>query len=247
MDYSPQEQHQDIILTQQFIHNYTQAKHYTCFDSGFHATPESKFRSLILNQDKFNANNIIYGSMGLIFESITSRIIYLSDKKIAKGRWVIAYLENNITTLCAIKKSRSIYCTTSGVHTELPPAAIPTHNLETSNKFNFNSVAEWFTNNSLENTIQIEYYTSSLANGILKLINELGGIDGLIFSGTLGMTSPELRRILANKLSWIGLELANKANLENHCKLHKKESLIKIFALNAEPEQEMLEQFIERL
>lgn len=271
---APNEQAADIALSSALLEHFPQTKHYVSFDSGFHSTIELKNRMLTLNWELLNRGIKNYGTHGLAFASIASRLINLSEKKIAKGRWVIIYVDNHETTLCAIKNAKSVYCSSSGLHHEFPspdhlgllevnlPLTLSqclhkdpqeTTSLLTQNQLlhiencDFASLDELLQSHIPAAKLSADFYTSTIANGISKLATELGGLDGVIFSGKLGISNPRLRQLVANKLSWLGLEVVNKANLENQCKLHKKNSNIKMFALAEKPEEAMLQQLFERL
>jgi acetate kinase len=75
----------------------------------------------------------------------------------------------------------------------------------------------------------------------------MSGLDGIIFSGNVGIKSAKVRQLICDKLDWIGLKSSSKANLENKAKFNKKSSMIELFNIIAEPETSMLQQLSERL
>jgi acetate kinase len=92
---------------------------------------------------------------------------------------------------------------------------------------------------------------NELTDKIIALICQLGtklnGVNGIIFTGSVGLKSAKLRQIICQNLEWVGIKFSNKLNLENRPKISKKSSNIEVFNILAEPETFMLKQLSERL
>lgn len=251
---APQEQPADVALARCLLAHYPKAKHYACFNNAFHHTLSAHNQQLLLNDSSLKN----YGCHGLEFLAISQRLSQLSDKKIAKGSWIVVYLENHESTLCGIKNHKSLSCSSSYLHQNLPSlnhngaydsrlGRSGQQNLEQTPAALGTTITELVANETPPAQQWINCYTSAIANNVAAIANDLGGLNGIVFCGSLATSSPALRQQIIDKLAWLGCELANKANLENQVKLHKKTSPIQIFALIPEIEQAMLTQLMERL
>lgn len=258
---APQLQPKELELAKYTEIVFNNAKHYACFNNSFHHTINKPYNLIFANLEK-QSNLEFYGTSGLIFSSIVGKIPDLTEKKISKGKWVILYLEDNHTNLCAVKNGRSVYCSNSEIwheladHTHGEPidtqllTMIAENNsqpldviLQTTAKYNLASIVG---NDSL-NKEQEQYFTRQVSGAICRLGALLNGLDGIIFTGKITQNSPTLRQEICDNLAWIGVNISNKANTENQTKLSKKNSRIQVFSLSSEPETAMLQHLLERI
>lgn len=271
---SPVQQAQDLALATACLKHYTNSKHYACFDTGFHHSIELEHKLLAPNLDWLNADLKNYGCCGLALNNLVKKLGDITDKKTAKGKWVIIYISENISSICAIKNAKSKYCSSSDLFSLVPtmhncgqldPQLVI--NLALNEQIDQTEIGEQLLNSSLTNLaggeattikelltssqanvkLALNYYINALCQIITGAGNLLQGIDGVIFSGELGASTPLLRQKIINQLEWLGISLSNKANLENQTKLHKKNSLTQVFTLKADPHEAMLNQLFERL
>ena len=261
---APSEQAADLALASAYLDNYGHAKHYACFDTTFHQHIAPKHRIISLSATHLAQGIQNYGNLGLVFAGISAKFGDISDKKMAKGRWIIAYLQDNLNVCCAIKSGKSSYCSSSALHNELPStqtagygdlklsSLINDHlaeeaNLLTINNHQATSLEEIINSDSENTQLSLDYYIDQISETITRLAGINQGIDGIVFTGKLGQNSSKLRQLICHKLEWLGVSISNKANLENQCKLHKKSSKIGVFTMLAEPESAMLQQLAKRI
>ncbi len=74
--------------------------------------------------------------------------------------------------------------------------------------------------NNIDAKLALEMYIDRAQQGIGQMVAALGGVDSLVFTGTIGVRSPELRKRVASKLLYLGLTLDSK---ENHAGIIKDE------------------------
>lgn len=258
---APQLQPKELELAKYAEIVFNDAKHYACFNNSFHHTINKPYNLIFANLEQ-DSNLEFYGTSGLIFSSIVNKLPDLTEKKISKGRWVILYLEENHTNLCAVKNGKSIYCTNSEIWHELADnyhsepidpqlLAIIAENrkqnlstvLRDSLKYNLESLA----NENKDDKQREQYFAQQVSGAICKLGALLNGLDGIIFTGKITQNSPQLRQSICENLAWIGVNISNKANTENQTKLSKKSSQIQVFSLSSEPETAMLQHLLERI
>lgn len=72
-----------------------------------------------------------------------------------------------------------------------------------------------------------------------------GQLDALVFSGGIGENSPQLRKDLCNRLTFLGLRLDPRANEENREVISSDESTFKVFVIKTKEELEMLHIYAE--
>ena len=261
---APNEQEADLALASAYLTNYAHAKHYACFDTSFHQHIAPKHRIISLSGTHLAQGIQNYGNLGLVFAGISAKFGDISDKKMAKGRWIIAYLQDSLNVCCAIKNGKSSYCSSSALHNELPSIytagygdlklntlindnSVSDANLLTISGHKVASLEEIINLNSEDTQLSLDYYTNQISDTIAKLVNVVQGIDGIVFTGKLGQNNSRLRQLICHKLEWLGVSISNKANLENQCKLHKKSSKIGVFTMLAEPESALLQQLAKRI
>ena len=58
----------------------------------------------------------------------------------------------------------------------------------------------------------IELFTYRIARESGALIASLGGLDGIVFTAGIGENSPEIRALVCERLSYLGIELDEAAN-----------------------------------
>jgi acetate kinase len=58
----------------------------------------------------------------------------------------------------------------------------------------------------------VELFVYRAAQDIAAMASALGGLDGVVFTAGIGENSPEVRRRIAARLEWLGLELDDTAN-----------------------------------
>lgn len=120
---APHEQKSDLEFAHTLINQYPNIKHYACYETAFHQTMAPSERMLVPDWHYLKDGIKSYGSYGLSFMSLADKLNSLTDKRIAKGKWILAYLNETDNTLCAIKNKKSVYCTSSSLHHELPSLA----------------------------------------------------------------------------------------------------------------------------
>jgi acetate kinase len=239
------QQTQDLNLVEKTYSYFRDTKHYTCFDSGFHQSIDLVHR-LLSFQTNNQANKINYAPFGLIFAGINKQLAYLSDKQSFRGKWIILYLEDNLIMGCAIRVGKSTYTSLSTLEQLIT---------KPDNSMVFDLIGQPITTITelleLENDLNAELATDYLINQIYGQIAQLiyhnRGVDGIIFTGELGISNHKLRYLICQKLEWQGVAISNKSNLEQKCKLHKKSSSIELFALVADHTIEMLNQLLTRI
>src|SRR5262249_30259402 len=84
--------------------------------------------------------------------------------------------------------------------------------------------------------LALDYFTYRIAIFTGMLATALGGIDGLAFTAGIGENAPAIRQAVADKLSWLGLELSEKANAKNELCISRKRSRVACYVVPTDEE-----------
>jgi acetate kinase len=79
--------------------------------------------------------------------------------------------------------------------------------------------------------LAIDYFVYRAAKEIGSLAAVLGGVDGLVFTAGIGENSPEIRKRICQACSWLGLQLDDEANLQNHSRISNPQSKISAWVI----------------
>ena len=216
-------------------------RQFACFDTAFHRTivpPASRYalpRAL-------EAEGIRrYGFHGLSYESIAAQLRRSGDSDALKSdsRIIVAHLGNG-ASLCAMRGLRSVD-TTMGFSTldglvmgtragALDPGILlyllksktfPAARLEQllyreSGLLGVSGlsadVATLLKSGEPAAAEALELFAFQAARQAAALAATLGGVDRIIFTGGIGEHAPEVRRMIVQRLHWLGAELDGKAN-----------------------------------
>ncbi|MET0906372.1 MAG: acetate/propionate family kinase [Tardiphaga sp.] len=209
-----------------------------CFDTAFHhALPDAATRFAIPRK-LHDAGIRRYGFHGLSFEFIAGQLQQLSPSR-ANKRCVVAHLGSG-ASLCAMRDGASIDTTMGftpldGLVMATRCGAIDPGVLLYLQQQRGLSVTD------LENMLYresgllgvsglsgdmrvlmdsdnphaaeaVELFVSSVARETAMMVNSLGGLDCLIFTGGIGEHAKNIRRRVCERLNWLGLAIDNDAN-----------------------------------
>jgi len=269
---APIDQEEDLALTKSLLMQFPKAKHYACFETAFHSSIPNNLKMLLpaLEYAKSGIKN--YGCNGLLFSGLNSKLHDITDKKIAKGKWLIINLNDTETTICALKNNKSMYCTSSLIHHELisfnhsglidPSLTNFLVSISNKNQINclneicslnmnklpaINNINDILHSHEPEAKLLASYYIQQISNSVGKLAIIIKGVHGIIFTGNIGANNPKLRSLICDHLECFNVEISNKSNNDNKFKLHKKSSKVEIYTTIASPLDGMLYQLLDRI
>jgi acetate kinase len=76
-----------------------------------------------------------------------------------------------------------------------------------------------------------------IAGEIGRMCSTIGGLDTLVFTAGIGEHQPKIRADIAARLSWLGVELDDQANVSNAERISSHESGVKVFVIPTNEEQ----------
>ncbi len=219
-----------------------------CFDTSFHTTNPDVLRHFFIPRELEEKDGIKrYGFHGLSYEYIAQTLNQL-DPELAQKNVLIAHLGSG-SSMCAMKEGQSV--TTSMGLTALdglpmgtrPGAMDPGVVLylmkekkmtpdQIENLLYYksgllglsgisNDMRQLQENDSPRALLTMEAFAWKVCQMIGSLAATIQGMDALVFTAGIGENSPRVRKMIVEKLSWLGVLLNEEAN-ENKTHLSRK-------------------------
>ncbi len=234
-----------------------------CFDTAFHRT-QPRTAELFALPCRYSDEGVLrYGFHGLSYEYIASVLPGYAGKK-AQGRVIVAHLGNG-ASMCAMKQRRSV-ATTMGF-TALDGLMMGTRcgaldpgvvlylmqgkglTVEEVTRLLYqesglkgvsamsHDMRDLLASDALAAKEAIELFCYQAARQLAGLIPALGGLDTLVFTAGIGAGSPEIRKNICARLSWLGLRLDNQANQAQGHSIHSPESTVDLYVIPTNEER----------
>jgi acetate kinase len=216
-------------------------RQYACFDTAFHrqiGPPASRYAL----PRAFEGDGIRrYGFHGLSYESVAAQLKGSGDRAAAApaSRIIVAHLGNG-ASLCAMHGLKSVdttmgFSTLDGLVMGTRPGALdPGILLYLMREKGFTAarleqllyresgllgvsgvsadVATLLESDSPAAAEALDLFAFQVARQTAALAATLGGLDRIIFTGGIGEHAPTVRRMIAQRLQWLGAELDEQAN-----------------------------------
>ena len=84
--------------------------------------------------------------------------------------------------------------------------------------------------------LALEYFVYRIALFAGMLAAAMGGIDGFVFTAGIGENAPAIREAVAQRLSWLGLELDPEANAKGDRRISRQGSRIACYVIPTDEE-----------
>jgi acetate kinase len=209
-----------------------------CFDTSFHRTQSRLSQLFALPRAMTDEGILRYGFHGLSYEYIAGTLpTHLDDR--ADGRVIVAHLGSG-ASMCAMKDRRSV-ATSMGFTAldglvmgrrcgSLDPGVV-LYLLEekglTSEQITSllytksgllgvsgisNDMAVLEADPSAQAQEAIELFCYRAARELTALATDMGGIDAIVFTAGIGENSALVRRLICERLAWLGVDLDVTAN-----------------------------------
>ena len=244
-----------------------------CFDTAFHRSqpPEAEMFALPW---RFHDDGVRrYGFHGLSYEYI-ARTARAQIPALVAGRTVVAHLGNGVS-MCALRDGQSVGTSMgftaldgcpmgtrcgsldAGVVLHLARAygmsldAIESMLYRESGLLGLSGVSsdmqELLASSEPGARRAVDYFVYRLAREVGSLAAALGGLDALVFTAGIGENSPEIRRAVCERLSWLGLRIAPQANATNANQISTADSAVSVWRIPTNEEQMIAEHTCEVL
>ncbi len=211
-----------------------------CFDTAFHRTIPDVAITYALPRDLTTDGVRRYGFHGLAYESVVGELTALFGSRVADARVVVAHLQSEAASLCALFGGKSVATTTGftafdGLPTShacgaLDPGVVLY--LIREKGLSVVQVAQLLQEESglagvagISDDVHallaadtapareaIDLFVYRIERELGSMAAALGGIDALVFTGAIGEGSVEIRRRVCENASWLGVDLDDQAN-----------------------------------
>ena len=233
-----------------------------CFDTSFHRTQDRLSQLFGLPRAMTDEGILRYGFHGLSYEYISSAVPqYLGDQ--ANGRIVVAHLGSG-ASICAIKAQRSVatsmgFTTLDGLimghrcgsldpgvvlylleEKALTPKQVKSLLYHKSGLLGVSGISNDMlaleADVSLQAKEAIELFCYRAAREITALATDMGGIDAIVFTAGIGENSALVRRLICERLAWLGADLNLTANEQGAINIQSSNSNISILVIQTDEE-----------
>jgi acetate kinase len=233
-----------------------------CFDTAFHrGHPEVADRYALPNA-YYAAGIRRYGFHGLSYEYIAARLRQ-DAPELAKGKVVVAHLGSG-ASMCALVDGKSIESTMGFTALDGLPMGTRPGQLDAGVVLYLigekgmnakelehllyhdcglkglsglsNDVRDLLASPDPRAKLALEYFVYRIALFTGQLAAAMEGIDAFVFTAGIGENAPAIRAAVANKLTWLGLELSNKANEKGELVISRKRSRVACLVMPTDEE-----------
>lgn len=228
-----------------------------CFDTSFHRSQDRLAQLFALPRALSDEGIIRYGFHGLSYEYIASILPgHLGAR--ASGRVIVAHLGNG-SSMCAMKDRKSV-ATSMGFTAldglmmgrrcgALDPGVVlylmqakgmkaaeiehllykQSGLLGVSGLSNNMQVLQDSDDPHAKEAIDLFCYRA--ASSLAGLVPAIGGLDALVFTAGIGENSAPVRRLICERLGWLGIELDNAANDRHATRISTARSAVEVLVL----------------
>jgi acetate kinase len=233
-----------------------------CFDTSFHQTQDRLAQLFALPRDLTDEGVIRYGFHGLSYDYIASILpAHLGER--AKGRVVVAHLGNG-ASMCAMKNHQSVATSMgftaldglmmgsrcgaldAGVilylmqHKGMSAAEVEHLLYRESGLLGVSGISNNMQvlegSDSAHAREAIDLYCYRAATVLSGLVSTIGGLDALVFTAGIGENSSHIRNLICQRLSWLGIDLAESANATNATKISSATSRVDVLVIPTDEE-----------
>lgn len=238
------------------------------FDTTFHATQSDLVRRLAIPRAYHDQGIKRYGFHGLSYRYVAGALAGKAPD-IADGKVVIAHLGSG-ASLCAIENGRSRdssmgFSTLDGIPMATRPGwldpGVLLHLLgprgksveEVEDMLYHQSgllgvsglsgdIRELFEDGGKEAREAIDLFALRIAGEVGRLTATLEGLDALVFTAGIGENQPAVRKHVADRLLWLGVELDAAANDSNALKISTPASRVAVYVIPTDEERMIAEE-----
>lgn len=250
---------------------FPRAVHVACFDTAFHVTMPELHTRFAIPRELHEAGVRRYGFHGLSYAWIV-RELARTDRSLAVGRVVIAHLGAG-ASLCGVLGGRSVTTTMGMTPVDGLPMATRCGRLDVGAVLHLQrglglsleavdellqrqsgllglsgvsgDVRDLLASREPSAAMALDFFAAAVAREVAAAASDLGGLDGIVFTAGIGERSPEVRRAVTDRLSWLGCRLEDAANERNDTVLNAADSTVQLRRISTDEEAMIVRQCLE--
>lgn len=254
---APLHQPNNLAVIRAITERFPELAQIACFDTSFHRSQPRLAQLFALPRSMTDAGIIRYGFHGISYEYIAGRLPEVLGP-LAEGRVIVAHLGNG-SSMCAMKDRRSV--ATSMGFTALDglmmgrrcgtlDAGVVLHMLDQM-AMSSEDVARVLYHESgllgvsgVSNDMKVlddspnphareamELYCYRAAAQLASLACDNQGLDAIVFTAGIGENSATIRRMITERLAWLGVSLDASANESNAARISDKASRVQVHVI----------------
>lgn len=233
-----------------------------CFDTSFHRTQPRLAQLFALPRSMTDAGIIRYGFHGLSYEFIASTLPGVAGP-LADQRVIVAHLGNG-SSMCAMKNRQSVSSTMGftaleglmmGRRCGTLDAGVVLHMMDQMG-MSCEEVSRVLYRESgllgvsgISNDMQvldcspdphaleaIELYCYRAATQLASLVCTIEGLDAIVFTAGIGENSSAVRRLICERLAWLGVSLDASSNDSNATLISNDASAVQVYVIPTDEE-----------
>jgi acetate kinase len=233
-----------------------------CFDTAFHRGHSAVADHFAIPRALYDEGVRRYGFHGLSYEYIAERLKETAPD-IARGRVIVAHLGSG-ASMCAILDGRSVESTMGFTALDglpmgtrpgqLDPGVVLYLMVEKSmsaaaiQKILYhdcglkglsgisNDVRELEASTDPAAALALDYFVYRVGLAAGMLAGALGGIDAFVFTAGIGENSASMRARIAERLTWLGIDLDPDANAARKPLISRPQSRVPLYVLPTDEE-----------
>ena len=233
-----------------------------CFDTAFHRHHTELADRYALPERFYREGVRRYGFHGLSYEYIARRLPDLAPE-VAQGRVVAAHLGSG-ASMCAIQAGRSVDSTMGFTAMDGLPMGTRPGQLDPGVVLHLmdrgmdaraiehllyhdcglkglsgisNDVRELLASDAPAARLALDYFVYRAGIAVGSLAAAMGGIDALVFTAGIGERAPSIRKGIAERARWLGLDLDEEANEAGECCISRPDSRVKAYVIPTDEER----------
>ncbi|AUJ63908.1 acetate kinase (plasmid) [Aestuarium zhoushanense] len=233
-----------------------------CFDTSFHRTQDPLAQLFALPRDLSDEGVIRYGFHGLSYEYIAEILPdHLGER--AEGRVIVAHLGNG-ASMCAMKNRQSVETSMGFTALDglmmgrrcgaldagvvlylmqskgLNATEIETLLYRRSGLLGVSGISNnmWDLEQSDDPRAReaIELFCFRAASVLGGLVTALGGLDAIVFTAGIGENSAQVRRLICDRIAYLGVDLDPSCNDGNSLCISSAQSSVDVLVLPTDEE-----------
>ncbi|MCV6621643.1 MAG: acetate/propionate family kinase [Cellvibrionaceae bacterium] len=236
-------------------------KQAACFDTMFHVGQSELERSYAIPKQYREAGVQRYGFHGLSYQYIAEQ---LAEENLSANKTVVCHLGSG-ASMCAMQAGKSVASSMGfsaleglvmGSRTgSIDPGVLLYLQREKSLSLNeledllyrqsgclgvsgiSSEMKVLLESDAEEAKLAVDIFCYRAALEIARLAGTLQGLDSLVFTGGIGENSAEIRQRIAERCSWLGLQLDEQRNAQGMARINKTGSAIQCLVIPTNEEK----------
>ncbi len=228
-----------------------------CFDTAFHSTQPWQARTYGLPQALTDEGVCSYGFHGLSYEYVTQRLLD-SRPDLADKHIVICHLGNG-SSLCAVRQGESVDTSMGFSALDGIPMGTRTGSIDPGvilylmreKQMGLEALEDLLYKRSgllgvsgVSNDMKVlqesddpqaakavDLFCFRVAKEVAALAASMGGLDALVFTAGIGENSPQIRAMIAERLSWLDVKIDAGANAAKAFDIAAADSRVPVFVV----------------